>query len=96
MTALSSPELAASRRSYGAMPMIVLTRGDYARGMPAEATAEDIAAFKTTWRQMHEEMRLLSSVGERREIAGSGHYIQLDQPQAVIAAVDEVVAAARK
>ena len=96
MTLASSPELAASRRSYGAMPLIVLTRGDFTRGMPSEATAEDRAAFEAVWRTMHEEMRALSSIGERREIAGSGHYVQLDQPQAVITAVNDVVAAARQ
>jgi pimeloyl-ACP methyl ester carboxylesterase len=96
MTTQSSPELAKSRRSYGDMPLIVLTRGDFAKGMPAEATPEDTAAFQATWRQMHEEMRALSSLGERREIAGSGHYVQLDQPAAVIGAVNEVVATARK
>ncbi|MEP7211395.1 MAG: alpha/beta hydrolase [Alphaproteobacteria bacterium] len=96
MMTLSSPELARSRRSYGDMPLIVLTRGDFAKGMPPEATPEDIKAMQTTWRQTHEEMRALSTVGERRDIAGSGHYVQMDQPQAVIAAVDDVVAAARR
>jgi pimeloyl-ACP methyl ester carboxylesterase len=96
MTPLSSPELAASRRSYGDMPLIVLTRGDFAKGMPPQATPEDIKDMQTVWRKMHEEMRALSSVGERREIATAGHYIQLDQPQAVIMAVNDVIAAARR
>jgi pimeloyl-ACP methyl ester carboxylesterase len=96
MTTLSSPELAASRRSYGAMPLIVLTRGDFTKGMPADATPDDTAAFQKVWRQMHEEMRALSSVGERREIANSSHYVQLDQPAAVIDAVNEVIDAARR
>ena len=45
---------------------------------------------------MHEEMRALLTIGERREIAHSGHYVQFDQPQAVITAVNDVVAAARR
>lgn len=96
MTPLSSPELAASRRPYGDMPLIVLTRGDFTKGMPTGVTAEDSAVFRTIWTQMHEEMRALSTIGERREIAGSGHYVQLDRPLAVIAAVNDVVLAARR
>ena len=52
MMRLSSPELVASRRSYGAMPLIVLTRGDFTRGTPKEATPEDMAAVQTVWRAM--------------------------------------------
>jgi pimeloyl-ACP methyl ester carboxylesterase len=40
---------------------------------------------------MHEALARLSSRGLHRIIKGSGHHIQLDKPQAVIDAVDEVL-----
>jgi pimeloyl-ACP methyl ester carboxylesterase len=40
---------------------------------------------------MHWDMTGLSSHGRRRFVEGAGHTIQIDQPQAVIDAVAEVV-----
>jgi pimeloyl-ACP methyl ester carboxylesterase len=95
MPGASTASLVASRRSYGDMPLIVLTRGDYDKGMPPSMTTEDRAAMRHLWEAMHAEMAALSSRGEQRFIAGAGHYIQSDAPQAVIDAVRDVVAAAR-
>jgi pimeloyl-ACP methyl ester carboxylesterase len=95
MEGASTAQLTASRRSYGDMPLIVLTRGDNDKGMPPELTKEDREGFVRIWTGFHEEMTALSSAGERRVIPGAGHYIQGDKPQAVIDAVNEVVAKAR-
>jgi hypothetical protein len=40
---------------------------------------------------MHEALAHLSSRGIHRIVMGSGHTIQLDKPQEVIDAVDEVL-----
>jgi pimeloyl-ACP methyl ester carboxylesterase len=40
---------------------------------------------------MHEALAHLSTRGIHRLIKGSGHEVQLDKPQAVIDAVDEVL-----
>lgn len=95
MPGASTTALVVSRRSYGDMPVIVLTRGDYDKGMPPSMTAEDRAGMRVVWETMHAEMAALSRRGEQRFIAGAGHYIQSDAPQAVIDAVRDVVAAAR-
>lgn len=95
MPGASTASLVASRRSYGDMPVIVLTRGDYEAGMPLSMTAEDRAGMRLVWETMHAEMAALSSRGEQRFIAGAGHYIQSDAPQAVVDAVRDVVAAVR-
>jgi pimeloyl-ACP methyl ester carboxylesterase len=63
--------------------------------MPPEFTDADRAAMKKVWTEMHNEMTALSTAGVHREIPGAGHSIQADQPQAVIDAVNEVVAQAR-
>ena len=95
MPAVSTKQLVASRRSYGDMPLIVLTRTDYDRDMPPDFTAEDKANMRSVWEAMHAEMASLSTRGEHRFIAGASHYIQRDAPDAVVAAIADVVAAVR-
>jgi len=95
MPGASTQQLGASRRAYGAMPLIVLTRTDYETGMPPEFTAEDKQAMRLVWESMHAEMAALSNKSQQRFVAGAGHYIQRDAPDAVIQAVADVVAAAR-
>lgn len=95
MPGASTQQLISSRRSYGDMPLIVLTRGDYEKDMPADFTAEDKAAMRSVWETMHAEMAALSTRGEQRFIPNAGHYIQRDAPDAVIQAVSDVVAAVR-
>ncbi len=93
MDTTSNDEVAAARRSYGDMPLIVLTATDIA--LPGSMSANDKAALASTWTIMHEELARLSSRGINRPIGHAGHYIQIDQPQAVVAAIQEVVREAR-
>jgi pimeloyl-ACP methyl ester carboxylesterase len=95
MPGSSTEQLVASRRSYGDMPLVVLTRGDYDKDMPPDFTSGDRAAMRSVWEAMHAEMAALSSKGQHRFVPGAGHYIQRDAPQAVIDAAAEVIAAAR-
>jgi pimeloyl-ACP methyl ester carboxylesterase len=91
--AANAREGAAVRKSLGDIPLIVLTRGkDVTR---AGFTPAQNAAHTNVWRQMHWEDAQLSSHGRRIFVEGSGHSIQHDKPEAVIAAVDEVVAEVR-
>jgi pimeloyl-ACP methyl ester carboxylesterase len=74
----------------GAMPLVVLTAkntwgGDTPVGKRFTET------FLKYWLAQHEALAHLSSRGVHRFIEGSGHEIQLDKPQAVIDAVDEVL-----
>ncbi len=96
MEVVSTNQIKAAARSYGDMPLIVLTRGDYKKGMPAAFTAENTAAMERVWTAMHIEMTALSTIGEHRVVDGAGHSIQRDQPQAVIGAVNEVITKARE
>lgn len=86
-----SQEVAAERRSLGAMPLIVLTRGLRSTNM----TPEQAETEWTLWNRLHEDLAKLSSAGVHRVVPGADHYIQVDQPDAVVAAVDEVLVAAR-
>ncbi len=75
------------------MPLIVLTAGQ----APKDPGLTDVQnqAWAKTWMQAHDDMAALSTRGRNRVVAGSGHFIQFEQPQAVIDAVDEVVMAVR-
>jgi pimeloyl-ACP methyl ester carboxylesterase len=95
MPGASTASLVATRRSYGDMPVIVLTRTDYEAGMPPTFTQQDKDAMRSIWESMHAEMAALSTRGDQRFIPNAGHYIQRDAPEAVVAAVADVVAAVR-
>ena len=88
-----SAETVASRRRFGDMPLIVLTAGQPAKD-PGLTDAQN-QAWRELWMQGHDGMAALSSRGVNRVVPGSGHFIQLEQPQAVIDAVDEVVGQVR-
>jgi len=79
----------ADRRSLGAMPLVVLTAkntwGDTPAGVRFTQT------FLKFWLAQHEALAHLSSHGVHRFIEGSDHEIQLEKPQAVIDAVNEVL-----
>ncbi len=91
---LGSAQLDAHRRSYGAIPLIVLTAGQRPK-QPGE-TVEERQALLRLWIQMHDELAALSSRGENRMVKESGHYMHLERPQVVIDAVNEAVAAVRQ
>jgi pimeloyl-ACP methyl ester carboxylesterase len=78
-------------RRLGAMPLVVLSAewSWGAKGTPVGAWYKQ-SYFKVRI-AMHEALAHLSSRGVHRFIKGSDHEIQLDQPQAVIDAVDEVL-----
>ena len=88
----NTAQMEAEWRPFGAWPVRMLTRGESA--MPGGDKAEQAAADKV-WREMHDETMKLAPQGTHVVVAGAGHAIQLDKPEAVIAAVAEVVARVR-
>jgi pimeloyl-ACP methyl ester carboxylesterase len=89
-----SAETVARRKTFGDMPLVVLTAGQSAKD-PSLSDAQN-QAWQKLWTQGHDDMAALSTRGQNRVVQGSGHFIQFEQPQAVIDAVDEVVAEARR
>ena len=90
--ALDSEEVAAEARPLGSTPFIVLTRGERSSDMPADQAATEW----NLWNQMHNDLAKLSTVGVNRVVPGANHYIQLDKPDAVVEAVEEVVTTTRQ
>lgn len=89
----SADEVRAARRSYGAMPLIVLTHVTVLK-RPDE-TQEQREAKTRVWEELHDQIAALSTRGVNRTVTDTGHYIQFDQPQVVIDAIFEVLDAAR-
>jgi pimeloyl-ACP methyl ester carboxylesterase len=89
----SSDEIVAARRPLGDLPLIVLTAGRFAP-RPGEAAAATEARSEV-WRSRHDAVAALSTKGARRTVEGAGHNIQMDKPEMVIGAIEEVLAAAR-
>lgn len=80
-------------RTYGAMPLTVLTAGakvELPREAPVAATRE-LPAVEAEWVRGHEALGALSTRGTHRFVPGSGHYIQLEKPDVVIAAIEQMV-----
>jgi pimeloyl-ACP methyl ester carboxylesterase len=90
-----SRQVAAARRTYGSLPLIVLTAGDNFKLDPDEPDAS-LDAERALWMIMHDELAALSARGVNRLINGARHNIQSTKPDTVIEAVMQVVAAARE
>ena len=89
---LDSSEVAAERRTFGSAPLIILTRGERSTNM----TKEQAETEWTLWNKLHDDLAKLSTAGVNRVVPGANHYIHLDQPDAVVQAVNEAVMAARQ
>ncbi|RYF19536.1 MAG: alpha/beta hydrolase [Oxalobacteraceae bacterium] len=78
-----------SNGTLGAMPLAVLTRGKMAR-LPGLSDMEAKAAEKM-WRTGHYRLAELSTSGKYIVVSNAGHFIQLDQPDAVIEEILRIV-----
>jgi pimeloyl-ACP methyl ester carboxylesterase len=86
----SAAELELARRPLD-IPLVVLTAGR----PPFEGkTPQESAALAKMWRDSHEALARLSTRGARRDVPGCGHMIPSERPDAVIAAIREVIEAA--
>ena len=97
---LGSDEVQHAQRFYGAMPLIVLTAddgSDHTLGYPPNHIPK--AQFAAEWRvfkAMHDQLAKYSTLGVNLVIHHTSHNIQVDQPTAIISAIDSVVEQARR
>lgn len=85
-------------RSFGNRPVIALTAmkplsPEELQGLNMKAS--DGERFKAEWKQLGAEQAALSTRGRQQTVPDAGHYIQIDRPDLVIAAVREVVGEVR-
>jgi hypothetical protein len=74
------------------MPLIVLTAAKFFP-MP-EQSVHPAEMWRDAWQTGHDEIAALSTRGERHPVA-AGHAIQWEKPDAVIAAIEDVMGLAR-
>ena len=84
----SDAELQRAGTDLGHMPLIVLTSEQFRLNehMPAEARS----AAQGLWMTFHRDLAAHSTRGVSRVVSGTGHYIHLERPDTVVAAVDEL------
>jgi len=92
--AADSAEDLKQQRSYGAMPLIVLTAANDIGDSPLPPT--EMRAVDRVWTAGHDRLAHLSSVGVNFVIPHSEHDIQLNRPAVVTGAVAEVVSQAKR
>jgi pimeloyl-ACP methyl ester carboxylesterase len=85
----SADETRATRRDFGDMPIVVMTHAPYPK---ANDETQEIRDERTlVWEQMHNEVAAMSTRGVNEIVPKTGHFIQLDRPQAVIDAIEQVM-----
>ena len=77
--------------SFGDLPLIVLTAGKSPDELPPGMTPEIDAEISKVWSDLQIELTALSTSGEQRVIDNAEHYIQYDNPDAVIHAIRDVL-----
>lgn len=88
---VSDGQLRKLRRPFGDMPVIVLTRGVSPYAVPGKPQSALNKAMEDENAAIHKEIAALSTRGKQRVVAGAGHVIHANKPQAVVDAVLEVV-----
>lgn len=86
---VDSRQESGASRPFGAIPLIVLSRG--LNPKDEGETDEDHARAVATWTEGHKRLAARSKRGEMIVVPESGHYIQIEQPGAVIDAIRKVV-----
>jgi pimeloyl-ACP methyl ester carboxylesterase len=85
--------------TLGDIPLIVLSRSHRdPDSVPSGAaiTPAVLQEYDQTSEHLQRELTALSTSGKRIVADGSGHYVQLDRPDLVIGAVEELVVVARR
>lgn len=87
-------EQAGRTGSLGDRPVVVLT-AEIPMEMP-HVSEEGNAAMRRVWLDLQSELADLSTNSDHRVVEGAGHYIHRDRPEAVFAAIRDVVTSVRE
>lgn len=73
----------------GKIPIVVLTKEP---AKPSKNEPVEMRAAKNAlWVRVSHDLASMSTKGETQTVLGTGHYIQLDQPAAVVSAIERVL-----
>jgi pimeloyl-ACP methyl ester carboxylesterase len=81
--------------TLGDIPLVVLRHSRTVPPIKDDITPEIAQEYERVWAQMQDELAALSPRGRVAVAEGSGHGIQLDRPDVVVAAIQEVLAATK-
>ena len=82
-------------KTLGDIPLVVIRHGRPVLPLQGAITPEVSQAYERVWAQMQDELAALSPQGRLVVAEGSGHGVQVDRPDVVIAAIRDVLAATR-
>jgi pimeloyl-ACP methyl ester carboxylesterase len=91
---VSAQQLRAAPMQMGDKPLLVLTRG--MKESSPFSSPEEADRMEQAWRELQADLASRSSNGKQIIAERSGHFIQFYQPELVIDAIHQVVAAARQ
>jgi len=89
----SVEQLRGARRSFGSLPLVVLSRSRDTSAIRTWETPRLRAARENIWFGLHRWLSDASSAGEHRVIEDSTHALHLSNPESVVAAIRDVVVA---
>ena len=92
MLALARTQLRAARKPFGELPVIVLARSVSPYRIPGQPQSDANMAGEFANLALLVEVARSSKTGEVRVIPDAGHVIQETRPDAVVTAVDELLA----
>jgi pimeloyl-ACP methyl ester carboxylesterase len=87
----SDAELRAARRSFGDLPLVVLVRSVSPFAIPGQPQSALNKATEAENLAIQKDIAALSTRSSLHVVAGAGHIIQADKPQAVVDAVNEAL-----
>lgn len=90
----SLAQVRAARRSLANVPLIVMTHGR-PDPPPPGVSPEQAADLERAWSSLQSDQRRFSSNAIQIVVPNSGHFIQVDAPDVVVAAILRVVASSR-
>ena len=85
-----------ARRTFGRMPVTVLTAAESVDEKASPSELATSASLWRSWKRGHNALAARSHHGKSMVVNGTGHFIQLDKPDAVIDAIKDVVATVRR
>lgn len=89
---LASQAQAHAIDSLGDIPMLVLTAHTFLRAAPPVPAAQQAAAqLQTLWQEMQRQLIQQSSNATQILVENSGHFIQREQPEVIVAAIKQVL-----
>lgn len=83
-------------RSLGDVPLIVISASEFPNAAVLKLSTEEKAQAMAAWAELQAELVTLSSDGKQVIAEGASHFVHLDRPELVIAAIREVVQAAQQ